>query len=110
MSTAFKVEFDPGGIETLMEMWREAPELTLAKEDEFNFKKIDTKLELLKTYQRSAEGWNMLILCMKPVDDKLALNLLRQKVIAFENWAKEEMQGLQILRDELKFLYQDNKR
>ncbi|MBI1892346.1 MAG: hypothetical protein HYS18_17005 [Burkholderiales bacterium] len=110
MTSPMKVEFDPGGMETMMEMWRNAPELNAPDSDEFNFKRIETKLALLKNYQSNAAGWNFLLLCMKPIGaDQVPMKLLMQQVAAFEAWAKEEIASLEILRDELKFLYQDKK-
>lgn len=109
MNATIKVEFDPGGIETLMQMWRESPELLTSDEDEFNFQKMDAQLALLRNYQRSAEGWHIMLLSMAPLGDDLPLTLLREKVAAFDRWAREEIANIETLHAELKFLYQEKK-
>jgi hypothetical protein len=109
MTQPMKVEFDPGGILTMIDVWRNAPELQTPAEDEFNFKRIEAQLAIYRSYQASAEGWNFILLSMKPIGDQIPMKLLQQKIAAFTNWAKEEAKNLETLRDELKFLYEERK-
>ena len=109
MSTPMKVEFDPGGIDTMIQVWRNAPELKSPTNDEFNFKRIEAQLAILKGYQASAAGWSFVLLSMKPIGSDVPMKLLQQNIKAFLAWATEEIKNLETLRNELKFLYEDRK-